>query len=473
MSIYYNISDEKAKKMTDTAKDSLSPGADKGFTPQQAIAEAKRCFLCKNASCRKGCPIENEIPDFIAALAKGNLGDASAIIAHRSNLPAVCGRVCPHEKQCEGSCIQTKKGNGIKIGMLEQFIADFDAEMNLTVFTPPAVFGGNVAVIGSGPAGLTVAADCAKAGYKVSVFESLPEPGGVLLYGIPEFRLPKEVVRREIRRIEQLGVTFTTNVLVGPDLTIDQLFDQGFDAIFIGTGTAMPKTLDIPGKDLPGIIQATYLLQMVSLAQARMVDPREVPVSTGEHVLVIGAGNVGIDAARTAIRMGASATVMARKSEGKIAALKSELQQAHEEHVEFIWLAVPKQFLGSDKLEGIEYEEMIEENGEVRGTGNLRSFKADKIILAIGQRPAGRIISTTTGININEKGYVVTRDRPYGMSTKRGVFAGGDVVHEPATVVLAMKEAKKIAQGITTYIDAKKLMEDCGMAPDSGNSFYS
>lgn len=434
-----------------------------GFTPREAVAEAKRCLLCKNAPCRKACPISNEIPDFIAALAKGNVGEASAIIAHRSNLPAVCGRVCPHEKQCEGSCVQTKSGKGIRIGRLEQFIADFDAEMELTTFTPPAKYSGKVAVIGSGPAGLTVAADCAKAGYEVTVFESLPEPGGVLLYGIPEFRLPKEVVRREIHRIEKLGVTFKTNVLVGPDITIDQLYDQGFDAIFIGTGTAMPKTLDIPGKDLPGILQATYFLQMVSLAQAGMVDRKEIPVSLGEQIYVIGAGNVGIDAARTALRLGARATIVARKPEDKINALKSEYEQAKAENVGFLTLAAPVKFTGEETVDGMEYEELaLDDKGDIVKTGKIHSVPADKIILAIGQRPAGRIISTTTGIQVNAQGYVVTRDRPYGMSTRKGVFAGGDVVHEPATVVLAMKEAKKVAQGISMYIDAKKLMEDCG-----------
>lgn len=436
---------------------------DDSFTPRAAITEAKRCLNCKNPVCRTGCPIEHEIPQFIAALAKGNVGEASTIIARRSNLPAVCGRVCPHEKQCEGACILAKKGNGIRIGKLEQFIADFDSEMELTSYTPPSTFLGKVAVIGSGPAGLTVAGDLAKAGYEVTVFESQAEPGGVLVYGIPDFRLKKDVVRREIKRIQRLGVRFNTDILVGPDITIDEIFSEDYDAIFIGTGTALPRTLDVPGKDLPGVLQASYFLQMVALARADNVDRREVPVQLGDKVVVIGAGNVGMDAARTAIRLGARASVIYHRTENEITALPSEYQQAKAEGVEFIWLAGTQQFLGEHKLTGLEYEVMeIDKDKEIRGTGRLEKMDADKVILAIGQLPAARIVSTTTGIQVNEKGYVITKERPYGMTTRRGVFAGGDVVHEPATVVLAMKEAKKAALGIALYIEAKKLLEECG-----------
>lgn len=434
------------------------------FTPREAISEAKRCLHCPKPLCRTGCPIENEIPLFINALAKGNIGEASTIIARRSNLPAVCGRVCPHEKQCEGACILAKKGQSIRIGKLEQFIADFDTEMELTANTPPKQFLGKIAVIGSGPAGLTVAGDLAKAGYEVTVFENQTEPGGVLIYGIPDFRLKKDVVRREIQRIEQLGVTFNTGVLVGPDITIDEIFADGFDAIFIGTGTALPRTLDIPGKDLPGVMQASYLLQMVALARGGKVDRREVPIQLGEQVLVVGAGNVAVDAARTAVRLGARASIVYHRTEQEITALPSEYQLAKEEGVEFIWLASTKQFLGQTKLTGLEYEVMeIDANRKITGTGRLKTHLADKVVLAIGQRPAARIVSTTRGIKVNDKGYVVTKDRPYGMTTRRGVFAGGDVVHEPATVVLAMKEAKKVAQGIAMYVEAKKLLEECDM----------
>lgn len=437
---------------------------DDSFSPREAIAEAKRCLSCKNPLCRTGCPIENEIPQFIAALAKGNIGEASNIIARRSNLPAVCGRVCPHEKQCESACVLAKKGKHIRIGKLEQFIADFDAEMELTSHTPPSNYLGRVAVIGSGPAGLTVAGDLAKAGYAVTVFESQAEPGGVLMYGIPDFRLKKDVVRREIKRIAGLGVKFNTEVLVGPDITVDELFTEGYDAIFIGTGTALPRTLNVPGKDLPGVLQASYFLQMVALAKAGNVDRKEIPISLGDKVVVIGAGNVAMDAARTTLRLGARASIVYHRTESEITALPSEYQQAREEGVEFIWLASTTKFLGQDILTGLEYEVMeMDADKNLRGTGQTETLGVDKVILAIGQRPAARIVSTTTGINVNEKGYVITKDRPYGMTTKRGVFAGGDVVHEPATVVLAMKEAKKVAQGIGMYIEAKKLLEDCGV----------
>lgn len=451
-------------KKTDFNQKELSfTEMDEGYTTKQAIAEAKRCLNCQKPLCRTGCPIENEIPSFIAELAKGNVGEASQIIAKRSNLPAVCGRVCPHEKQCEGACILSKKGNGIKIGKLERFIADFDAEMEINKDKPLPCNSGKVAVIGSGPAGLTVAGDLAKAGYEVTVFEAQSEPGGVLMYGIPEFRLGKEVVRREIKKIENLGVNFVTNILVGPDITVDELFKQGYDAIFIGTGTALSKTLDIPGKDLAGVVQATYFLSTIMLYRSGLLDEAEIPVDKDDNVVIIGAGNVAMDAARTVIRLGAKATIVYHRTENDITALPSEYELAKKEGVEFIWLADTVRFLGETKLTGLEYESMeVVGEKELRGTGRLSTINADKVILAIGQRPAARIVSTTTGIEVNKNGYVVTRERPYGMTTRKGVFSGGDVVGaKPATVVEAMKEAKKVATGIDQYVQAVKLIEDC------------
>jgi len=436
---------------------------DEGFTTKEAITEARRCLNCPKPLCRTGCPIENEIPGFLQELAKGNIGQASSIIARRSNLPAVCGRVCPHEKQCEAACVLNKKGCGIKIGKLERFIADFDAEMEISLANKKNTTKGRIAVIGSGPAGLTVAGDLAKLGFEVTVFESQSEPGGVLMYGIPEFRLNKEVVRREIRKIEQLGVVFRTGVLVGQDITLDEMFAEGYDAIFIGTGTALPKTLDIPGKDLPGVIQATYFLRMAMLAHSGGVDQLEVPVHVGDNVIVIGAGNVAIDAARTALRVGAAnVTVVYRRTEQDITALRSEVEAAKLEGVQFKWLMSPVRYIGTDKVTGLECElQQSTEPGKILGTGQLEILSANKVIIAIGQRPAARIVSTTAGIEVNPQGYVITKERPYGMTTRRGVFAGGDVVHEPATVVLAMKEAKKVAEGIAQYVEAKKLMEEC------------
>ena len=451
-------------KQTNFEKERLSFNEiDEGFTIKEAIAEAKRCLNCPKPLCRSGCPIENEIPSFIIALAKGNIGEASGIIARRSNLPAVCGRVCPHEKQCEGACILNKKNCGIKIGKLERFIADFDAQMNIA--RPNCVLSvqGKIAVIGSGPAGLTVAGDLAKLGFEVVIFESQTEPGGVLMYGIPEFRLGKEIVRREIKRIVDLGVKIKTDILVGQDITVDELFEDGFDAIFIGTGTVLPKIIDLPGKDLIGVIQATYLLRMVTLIRTEKIDEKETPINTHDKVVVIGAGNVAMDAARTAVRLGASkVTVMYRRTEKDMSALPSEVEAAKAEGVEFKLLSNPTAILGTEQVTGLEYElQEIDENGKLHKTGIKEIIEADKIVPAIGQRPAARIVSTTEGIEVNSNGYVVTRERPYGMTTRKGVFAGGDVVHEPATVVLAMKEAKKLAAGIAQYVEAKKLMENC------------
>ncbi|AQS58246.1 NAD(P)-dependent oxidoreductase [Desulforamulus ferrireducens] len=426
---------------------------DQGFTTKEAIAEARRCLNCSKPQCRTGCPIDNNIPAFIQALSKGNIGEAREIIAERSNLPAVCGRVCPHEKQCEGHCILNKKQQGIKIGKLERFIADFDAEMDLSKEKMPAKTKGKVAVIGSGPAGLTVAGDLAKEGFNVVVYEAESEPGGVLLYGIPEYRLPKEVVRQETERIASLGVTFITNCLVGESITLDQMFAQGFDAVFIGTGTALAKDLTLPGRELHGIVQATYFLRTVTLYNQGNLDRKEVPVNEGDKVLLIGAGNVAMDAARTALRLGASeVTVVYRRQESEIPALRAEYEGAVAEGVKFSWQTSPLAFVGEGGvLTGL----------EVASPAGKTVLKADKILLAIGSRPAARIVSTTTGIEVNPAGYVITKERPYGMTTRKGVFAGGDVVHQPATVVLAMKEAKLVAKGIAAYVEAKKLLEEC------------
>jgi len=424
----------------------------KPFTLPEAIAEAKRCLNCKKPSCKTGCPIENDIPDFINALSKGNFGEARAILAAKTNLPAVCGRVCPHEKQCEGNCILNKKNKPIRVGKLEQFVADFDSEMNLIRENIPPKTRGNVAIIGSGPAGLTVAGDLALKGFNVTVYEAENEPGGVLLYGIPEFRLPKYVVRRETKRISELGVNFINNTVIGVDITIDQMFKKGFDAIFIGTGTAISKELNIPGKELAGVVQSHYFLRMVALNNAGNLNRKEVPVSEGDNVLVVGAGNVAMDASRTALRFGAkNVTVLFIKGPDEITALKTEYDEAVKDGVKFMWNTKPIEYIGRNgKLVGL----------KVESSGNELIVPANKVLIAIGSKPARRIISTTKGIEVNDAGYLITKERPYGMTTLKGVFAGGDVVHQPATVVLAMKEAKKVVEGISAYVDAKKLLEE-------------
>lgn len=423
------------------------------YTLQEAIAEAKRCLNCKNPSCKKGCPIENHIPEFIHELSKGNMGNAMAIINEKSNLPAICGRVCPHEKQCQGHCVLYPRGKGIEIGKLERFVADFDTEMKLIREKLPQKTRGKVAVIGSGPAGLTVAGDLARQGFNVTIFESQAEPGGVLMYGIPEYRLPKQVVRQEIEKIEALGVTFLLNCVVGKQLNIDDIFAQGYDAIFIGSGTALPKSLDIPGAGLRGVIQATYLLHMANIYNEGTVGRDKVPVIEGEHVAVMGCGNVAMDAARTAVRMGAaSVTIVYRRTEADMPAIQAEYQAALQEGVKFLWQTSTTEFLG-------------DEDGKVVGLRantpeGVKEYAFDRICLAVGSRPASRIVSTTEGIETDDNGYVLVKGRPFGMTSRKGVFAGGDVVHRPQTVVMAMKAAKSVAVGIAQYVDAVKLLSE-------------
>lgn len=422
------------------------------YTLPEAIREARRCLGCKVPGCKKGCPVSNDIPEWIAELAKGNFGNAMSIIHRRSNLPAVCGRVCAHERQCEGNCVLGKKGAHINIGKLERFVADFDSEAGLAHEAIPEKSRGRVAVIGSGPAGLTIAGDLSRQGFAVEIFEMEPEPGGVLMFGIPEYRLPKEVVRREIKKIENLGVTFHLNTTIGRDFTVDDLFDKGFDAIFMGTGTGKPKKLDIPGINHRGVRQAIWFLRRVSLFQNGNIDRKEVIVSDGDKVFVIGCGNTAIDAARTAVRMGAAeVTVVYHRTVNDMKALRSEYDDAVAEGVKFMWNSSVKEIVGA---EGTRLSHIV-----IDTEGTARTFMADRLILAVGSAPAARIVSTTEGIEVDDKGYVLTRDTPYGMTTRAGVFAGGDVTNRPATAVHAMQDAKNVAEGIARYVDAVKLME--------------
>ena len=344
-----------------------------------------------------------------------------------------------------------KKGAGIRVGMLERFIADFDGDMSLIREKLQPKTRGRVAVIGSGPAGLTIAGDLARMGFNVEVIEMEPEPGGVLMFGIPEYRLPKDVVRREIKKIEELGVVFHCNTTVGTDVNIDQLFERGFDAIFMGTGTVKPKKPDIPGRNLRGVRQAVYFLRKVSLYNEGSIAREDVPVHDGDRVFVIGCGNTAMDAARTAIRMGAKdVEVIYHRTIDDMSALRSEYEEAVEEGVKFNWESSIVEILDyNGVLSGV----VIEHGGE------RRIEKADKVLMAIGSVPASRIVSTTKGIEVDERGYVLTRDNPYGMTTRKGVFAGGDVVNRPSTVVLAMRDAKLVAEGMAKYVDAIKLLQ--------------
>lgn len=435
-------------------KEQIDYSTPQPLSMQEAITEAKRCLHCKVPLCRKGCPIGNDIPSFIHQLSKGNLGDAMAIINETSNLPAICGRVCPHEKQCQGHCVLNKKGNPVKIGSLEAFIADFDTQMRLQREMLPQKTRGNIAVIGSGPAGLTVAGNLARKGFAVTIYEGLEEPGGVLMFGIPEYRLPKTVVRAEIEKIAELGVNFITNTMVGENgITVDYLFQHGFDAIFMGTGTAVPQNMDdVPGAKLHGVSQSTYLLHQFNAYQEGAIARNMVPLRAGERVGVIGGGNVAMDAARTAIRLGAEVTVIYRRTQEEMPAIQSEYDEAVKEGVKFWWKSSVTEFIAGEpgRLGSV----------TVHTDDGDREEPFDRIFLAIGSRPANRIVSTTDGIEVDEKGYVKILERPFGMTTRRGVFAGGDVVHRPQTVVLAMKAAQEVAQGIEQYVDAVKLMQD-------------
>lgn len=421
------------------------------YTLPEAIREAQRCLNCKVPGCKKGCPVSNDIPDWIHELAHGNFGNAIHIIHQRSNLPAVCGRVCAHERQCEGNCALGKKGEAIHIGKLERFVADFDSEAGWSHEKMPQKTRGRVAVIGSGPAGLTIAGDLSRQGFAVEIFEMGLEPGGVLMFGIPEYRLPKEVVRREIEKIERLGVKIHLRATIGQNYTIDQLFDEGFDAIFMGTGTSRPKTLSIEGGTHPGVRQAVWFLRRVSLYNAGMISREEVVIGDGDKVAVIGCGNTAMDAARTAIRMGASeVNIIYHRDVNTMSALKAEYDEAVEEGVKFMWNTSVVKVNGA---EGLRLKSIVVEKDGVQ-----TEMPLDRLIMAVGSVPASRIVDSTEGIEVDSKGFVLTREYPYGMTTRKGVFAGGDVAGTQATVVHAMQDAKKVAEGIAQYIDAIKLM---------------
>lgn len=445
--------------MTDKPND-IQPTTPQSFVEEQpydiqeVINEANRCLRCRAPQCVKGCPIGNNIPEFIHQLSKGNFGEAIQVINMTSSLPAVCGRVCPHENQCQGNCVLGKKGTPINIGKLESFAADFDTRMGLLKESIPQKTRGRVAVIGSGPAGLTVAGQLSRQGFAVTIFEAQKEAGGVLLYGIPGYRLPKNVVRDEVKKIESLGVEFRLGVTVGTDgLTVDRLFDEGFDAIFIGTGTAIPNTVDTPGVHLYGVHQSISLLHQASAFNDGLISKRHVPLRAGERIAIMGCGNVAMDAARTARRFDTTVSVISLEPYSQMPANEKEYMEAVAEGVEFIWETQITEFMG-DRNNRLKSLRLVHRPTD---TESIRPF--DRIFLAIGSRPANRIVSTTNGIDVDAKGYVITNTLPYGMTTRRGVFAGGDVVHRPQTVVQAVKAAKDVADGIMHYVDAIKLLE--------------
>ncbi len=447
------------------------------YTMAEAIKEAQRCLHCKVPQCKKGCPISNDIPDWIHELKKGNLGNAISIIRAKSNLPAVCGRVCAHEKQCEGACVLGKKGQPVNIGKLERFVADFDTDNELTHEDVVEKTRGKVAVIGAGPSGITVAGDLAREGFAVEMFEMEAQCGGVLRYGIPEYRLPKEVVAREIRHIEKIGVVIHRNTHVGVEITVDSLFAQGFDAIFIGTGLSKPKSLEIPiwqngrcisegdnavkCKDLKRIRLATHFLRRVELISEGFMRREETHVDEGARVYVIGCGNTAMDASRTALRIGASAVdVVYYQGIDTMSALKAEYDDAVGEGVHFNWWSSISEIHVDDNLD---ITEIVLETHEPDKEPVRQTLPADNIIMAIGAMPSTKIVRTTSGLENDDRHFLITRELPYGMTTRKGVFAGGDVANRQATVVHAMQDAKKVAAGIAQYVDAVKLMKAINM----------
>ena len=447
------------------------------YTMAEAIKEAQRCLHCKVPQCKKGCPISNDIPDWIHELKKGNLGNAISIIRAKSNLPAVCGRVCAHEKQCEGSCVLGKKGQPVNIGKLERFVADFDSDNELTHEDVVEKSRGKVAVIGAGPSGITVAGDLSRMGFAVEIFEMEAQCGGVLRYGIPEYRLPKEVVAREIRYIEKMGVVIHRNTHVGVQITVDSLFEQGFDAIYIGTGLSKPKSLEIPiyqhgrcisegegaisCRDLKRIRLATHFLRRVELISEGFMQRDELPVDPGARVWVIGCGNTAMDASRTALRIGASQVdVIYNRGIDTMSALHAEYDDAVSEGVRFNWWSAITEVHVDDNLD---ITEIVLETTEPDKEPVRQTLPASNIIFAIGATPATKIVRTTSGLENDEHNFLITRDVPYGMTTRKGVFAGGDVVGRQATVVHAMQDAKQVAMGIAQYVDAVSLMRAINM----------
>ena len=435
-----------------------------GYDNERAVKEASRCLHCKNPKCVEGCPVSINIPEFISHIKENDIEGAAKEIAKYSSLPAVCGRVCPQESQCEGKCVLGIKGEPIAIGKLEKYAADWARENNVDVSFKEESNNIKVAIIGSGPAGLTCAGDLAKKGYDVTIFEALHEPGGVLVYGIPEFRLPKEeVVKAEIDNIKKLGVKIETNVIVGRTLTIDEILnDEGFKAVFIGSGAGLPKFMGIPGENANGVFSANEFLTRVNLMKAFKED-YDTPVKVGKRVAIVGGGNVAMDAARTALRLGAESHIVYRRSESELPARQEEVHHAKEEGVVFDILTNPVEILSDENgwVKGIKCVKM--ELGEADDSGRRRPvpvegsefvMDVDTVIMSLGTSPNPLISSTTDGLETN-KWKCLIADEETGLTTKEGVYAGGDAVTGAATVILAMGAGKKAAKAIDEYLQEK------------------
>lgn len=436
-----------------------------GYNKEEAMAEAERCLNCKNAKCIAGCPVAIDIPAFIEEVKKGEIEEAARVIAKASALPAVCGRVCPQETQCEGQCIRGIKGEPVSIGKLERFVADWSREHGFVPEAPEKTNGKKVAVIGSGPCGLTCAGDLAKLGYEVTIFEALHEPGGVLTYGIPEFRLPKEgVVQPEIENVKKLGVKLETNVIIGKSVTIDELMEEeGFQAVFIGSGAGLPKFMGIPGENANGVFSANEYLTRSNLMKA-FDSSYDTPIAAGKKVAVVGGGNVAMDAARTALRLGAEVHVVYRRSEAELPARVEEVHHAKEEGVIFDLLTNPKQ-INVDENGNVKSMTVIKmELGEPDASGRRRPVEipgseydidVDTVIMSLGTSPNPLISSTTKGLEVNRRKCIVAEEES-GQTSKEGVYAGGDAVTGAATVILAMGAGKAGAKGIDEYLKNKE-----------------
>ena len=434
-----------------------------GYNAEEAMEEASRCINCKNAKCIQGCPVAINIPAFIKEVKEGDFEGAYKTIGLSSALPAICGRVCPQETQCEGKCIRGIKGEPVSIGKLERFVADYALEHDIKPVGAEVKNGHKVAVIGSGPAGLTCAGDLAKMGYDVTVFEALHELGGVLVYGIPEFRLPKQkVVAKEIEKIKELGVKFETNVVIGKSTTIDMLIEEeGFEAVFIGSGAGLPKFMGIPGETANGVFSANEYLTRSNLMKA-FDDSYDTPIVAGKKVAVIGGGNVAMDAARTALRLGAEVHIVYRRSEEELPARVEEVHHAKEEGVIFDLLTNPTEIVTEDGwVKGMKCVRM--ELGEPDASGRRRpvviegsefEMDVDTVIMSLGTSPNPLISSTTEGLEVN-KWQCIVADEEFGKTSKEGVYAGGDAVTGAATVILAMGAGKAGAKGIHEYLKDK------------------